>query len=227
MAVIAAISDVHSPLYLNQFLSSMGLRLSEAAMFLWAGDMVWKGRVSALEAVLRGVRRIFKGKIIAVFGNEEHDDLKGRFTERYPEIVWLDDSEIALEIDGKKVRIIGTKGTLSEPTSWQERNMPNIREIYSNRVHRVRKMLERRESSSVNLLLTHYAPASLTIQGEDEGIYSVLMDGRMETVIKETRPDFVIHGHSHNSKVLFGEINGTKMFNVAFPARKGITVIDI
>jgi Icc-related predicted phosphoesterase len=227
MTVIAAVSDVHSPLYLHDFLLSMGLRLSEADVFLWGGDMVLKGRVSALESVLKGVRKIFGGRIIAVFGNEEYDNLKGQFMEKYPEIMWLDDSETTVEIDGRMIRVIGTKGTLGEPTSWQEKNIPNIRDIYTDRLQKVKQMLELKESNSVNLLLTHYAPASLTINGENKEAYPALMDERMEAVIRETRPNLVIHGHSHNSKVLFGNIDDTKIFNVAFPARRGITMIDI
>ena len=227
MAVIAAVSDVHSPLYLRGFLSSLGLRLNQAEVFLWGGDMVWKGRISALEPVLKGVKRVFKGKVIAVFGNEEHDELKDQFVERYPEITWLDDSETIVEIEDKTIRIVGTRGTLSQPTSWQEKNVPDIREINSNRVQVVKEMIQKKVSDSINLLLIHYSPTSLTIEGEDDSVYPLLMDERMETVIRETRPDLVIHGHAHNSKVLFARINETKVFNVAFPARKGITMIDI
>jgi len=227
MAIVAAVSDVHSPLYLKQFLSSLGLRFNQAGVLFLAGDMVWKGRVSALKPVLNGVRKVFKGKIIAIFGNEEHDELKDRFLEGYPEVLWLDDSETTLEFRGKTIRVVGTKGTLNQPTSWQDRNIPNIREIYSARVQRIREMLQRKASNSINLLLTHYSPTSLTIEGEDKRAYPVLMDERMEAVIGETKPDLVIHGHSHNSGVLSARIDATRIYNVAFPARKGITMIDI
>ncbi len=227
MVVIAAVSDIHSPRFLDQFLASMGIRMNQAELMLWAGDMVWRGRISTLDSVLKGVRKVYNGRIIAVFGNEEHDDLKPRFIKNYPEITWLDDSEIDLEIAGRKMRIVGTKGSLGEPTTWQEKNIPNIQEIYANRIQKVRWMLSKRESGVINLFLTHYSPSSLTIAGESPALYPVLMDERMETVVRETKPDFVVHGHSHNSRVLYSEVEGIRVFNVAFPARKRITMIDI
>jgi Icc-related predicted phosphoesterase len=227
MVAVAAVSDVHSPLYLREFLANVGLRVRECSLFLLAGDMILRSRVSQLAPVLRGINRTFSGQIIATLGNEEHDAVKGSLMREYQQVRWLDDSDIMLEIEGRKVRIVGTRGSLAEPTSWQKAHLPDILAVYSKRVQLVRGLLERRNDDDVVVLLSHYAPVQATTQGEPEHILPVLTDSRMEKVVKETSPDIVIHGHAHNATTLSANIYGARVFNVAFPARRSTTVIDL
>jgi Icc-related predicted phosphoesterase len=53
------------------------------------------------------------------------------------------------------------------------------------------------------------------------------MDPRMEEVISLTQPDIVVHGHAHNATKLTCRIGKTLVYNVAFPARKAITIIEV
>jgi len=227
MAIVASVSDVHSPLYLKEFLSKLGLRVRDSDCFLMAGDMILHSRVSQFDPVLRAVRKLFSGKLISIFGNEEHDGVKDALKERYRDVTWLDDSEVNLGLGGRKVRIVGTRGTLAQPTSWQKAHVPDIEETYAKRVPRVREMLTRRKDDDLVILLCHYAPVRATIEGEDGRIRPFLTDERMEKVIEETSPDIVIHGHGHNATVLSAEMGNTKVFNVAFPARRAVTIIEL
>lgn len=227
MSVLSAVSDVHSPLYLREFLSTMGLRVRESSLFLLAGDMVLRSRVSQYEPVLRGIRKAFTGPIVATLGNEENDSVKGSLFRNHPDVIWLDDSEVALEVNGRRVRIVGTRGSLARPTSWQRDHIPNILTIYAERVNLIRRMLKRRSDDDVVLLLSHYAPAKVTTEGEAESVLPVLTDERMERVVLEAQPDIVIHGHAHNSTRLCANIGETRLYNVAFPARRSTTVLDL
>jgi len=227
MAVISAVSDVHSPLYLKEFLSTMGLRVRGSSLFLLAGDMVLHSRISQYEPVLRGIRRAFAGKIVATLGNEENDSVKASLFRAYPDVVWLDDSEVTVEVEGRRVRIVGTRGSLAQPTGWQRAHIPNILETYAERVNLIRKLLKRTRDDDLVILLSHYAPVRATTQGEAQSILPVVMDERMEGVVKETHPDIVIHGHAHNAKKLYARVGTTRLFNVAFPAKRSTTAVDL
>jgi len=225
--LIAAVSDVHSPIYLSQFSSSIGLRISEAKLFLFAGDMIYKGNYRSLEKVLKVIRKFYSGQIVSVFGNEEHDNIKEILKERYKEVIWLDDESKIFSLEGKKIKIVGTRGSLQEPTTWQKQNIKNIEQIYRERTEKIKELLMKKEEADITILLSHYATCKETIFGEDEKAYPYLMDPKMEEVILYTRPNIVIHGHAHNATKLYFKINETVVYNVAFPARKAITMIEV
>ncbi len=227
MVTVAAVSDVHSPLYLKEFLANMSLRVRACSLFILAGDMILRSRVSQLAPVLRGINSVFSGQIIGTLGNEEHDEVKGSLMKEYQQVRWLDDSDIVLEMEGRKVRIVGTRGSLAEPTSWQKAHLPDIAEVYSRRVELIRGLLERKNSDDIIVLVSHYAPVRVTTQGEPESILPVLTDPRMERVVKETSPDIIIHGHAHSATTLAANIYGSRVYNVAFPAKKSTTIIDL
>lgn len=220
-------SDVHSPLYLREFLSTMGLRVRDSSLFLLAGDMVLHSRVSQYEPILRSLQRAFSGKVVATLGNEENDSVKASLFRTYPDLMWLDDSEVTVEVEGRRVRIVGTRGSLAQPTSWQREHIPDISKTYAERVVLIRELLKRKSDDDLVVLLSHYAPVRATTRGEAESVLPVVMDERMEGVVEETHPDIVIHGHAHNAKKLYAEIGTTRVFNVAFPAKRSTTVVDL
>ncbi|MEM4686351.1 MAG: metallophosphoesterase family protein, partial [Zestosphaera sp.] len=49
----------------------------------------------------------------------------------------------------------------------------------------------------------------------------------MEKVVKEAKPDIVIHAHAHNARVVEASMGNTKIYNVSLPARKGLTQVEI
>lgn len=227
MTLIAAVSDVHAPVYLSRFSSSISLRLSSADLLLFAGDMIYKGNVNALASVLSIVRKIYRGTIVSTFGNEEFDELHEQLKQKYKEIVWLMDEIFYITLGNKKVMIVGTRGSLQQPTSWQREKIRNIEQIYANRVNKIRELLMKKSEVDLTILLSHYATCRETVFGEEESAYPYLMDPRIEEVISITQPDIVIHGHAHNATKLSCKMGKTLVYNVAFPAKKAITMIEV
>ena len=164
----------------------------------------------------------------AVFGNEEYFDRERSFIENYPEVVWLNDSVAEVEVLGFKFCIVGSRGVLAKPTHWQAKHIPDIHNIYRERVKRLTHLLSRcRESCDKVLLVTHYACSYATIRGEPPSIHPYLGYPLVENLPPNARPDAAIHGHAHNAKVLRAFVNNVEVHNVAIPARRGVTLIDV
>ena len=224
---IAAVADVHAPRYLdllNRALESSGL--GDASLLVMAGDMIDKGKVRYFAQVYERVRRHFKGPIVGVFGNEEYDEVKPELR-RY-DVVWLDDEVYRVEVGGVRLSIVGTRGSLDSPTTWQAKHIPGIEEIYRARVERVRSLLrEARRGSDLVVLVTHYAPRCGTLVGEDPRIWRFLASSAMGEVVREEQPEIVIHGHVHKGSVPTCRLGRSTVYNVSIPARGGITVIEV
>ncbi len=230
--LIAAIADVHSPRYISSYIASLksikGF-CDNIKLFIWAGDMVERGKVHALQSVLAATQnRCPKARIIAVYGNEEYMGLEQEFKKRYPQVEWLDDDYVIVEIDGVRVGVVGSRGVLDRPTQWQRKNIPNIWRIYTERLRKLEGMLkEVRKISAITILVTHYASTYQTLVGEPKSIWLELGSKKLEEIIRNHKPQLAIHGHAHRSvrhNVILGE---TLVVNVAFPARQKITVIDL
>ncbi|MCE4621348.1 MAG: metallophosphoesterase, partial [Desulfurococcales archaeon] len=90
-----AVSDVHSPRYLSLFVDAVNKASASGAdycLLIFAGDMILRGREEMLEPVLRTVNERMPGvRVVAVFGNEEYEDIRDSLRRRYNEITWLDD----------------------------------------------------------------------------------------------------------------------------------------
>ncbi len=229
---ILATSDVHSPRYLVEFLSALSRRAAEcreAALVVFAGDMVYRGRVEALRPVLDAIRsRCGEKPIYAVFGNEEYIGMEDRFRRAYPEVHWLDDELAVEEVDGVRVAIVGTRGSLERPTRWQAKHIPGIARIYQERVAKVARLLEEaRAKADIVLLVMHYVPTWATLEGEPRSIWPEMGHRGYEAVIKRARPNAVIHGHAHRSRVLEARIDSIPVYNVAFPARRDVAIIEV
>lgn len=230
--LVAATSDVHSPRYLLEFIAALGRHrdaCGRVRLFIFAGDMVEKGRVAALEPVVKAVRSSCRSaRIVAVFGNEEYMDRETLFVERYKDVVWLNDNYMTLEYGGYRVAVYGTRGAIDRPTPWQRRNIPGIHRIYSERVSRLRETVSalRRKGYYV-IVVTHYAPTRKTVEGEDPKIWPYLASTAMERAIEESKPNLVIHGHAHHARRLEALVGETLVVNVAFPARRDIVLLDV
>ena len=196
---------------------------------IWAGDMVERGRVEALRPVLEATqRKCPRAQIVAVFGNEEYMDREHEFARAYDNVVWLNDSYIVVEEKGKSIAIYGSRGALDRPTRWQRRNIPGIETIYKRRAERMKTVLSRlRNRTDIVIVVTHYAPTYLTLEGEKQEIWPELGSRAVEKALLKARPDIAIHGHAHNSRRLEAMLDGIRVLNVAFPARKDVTIVKL
>ncbi len=226
---IAAIADVHSPKYISEYEESLkNAKLDNVKLMLFAGDMIYRGKWVEFKKVLNITRKYFRGKIVACFGNEEYEDTIVRLVKNFPEVIWLNDEVLTLNYGNKTLFIVGTKGVLDRPTRWQRTHIPNIHEIYSKRSEKISNFLrEGKRRGYTVILLTHYTPTFKTLIGEPRFAWPEMGSERMEKMVLETKPDIIVHGHAHNSKKTFTQLGVTRVYNVALPATRKVTIIPL
>ena len=223
--IIAATGDIHSPRHFDLFVKSVEDLHVKPDIFLLSGDIIYRGKVEEYQKVYN----VFFGKItcpiIACFGNEEFGAETSMLIEnQVPDIKFLDDEILTLEINDKSVGIVGSLGSLDRPTFWQRNNIPDIADIYKKRVETVEKLLSELKTD-FRILLIHYAPTYKILEGENPRIYAELGCNDYDRVLIEQKPDLVITGHSHKgSKQAW--IDTVPIFNVAMPLHREIVVID-
>ncbi len=230
---ILAVADIHSPRYLHNFIASLHrVRIENLDLIVLAGDIVDRGNVSAFKPVLDVLNtRILRNReipMIAVFGNEEYMDREVEFYRKYNTVKWLNDEKIILRIQNQDICIVGSRGSLQKPTSWQERNIPNIANIYRDRLEKIKCLLrECRSLTPLTILVTHYATTFVTVKGEPVSVYPYLGVQFIEKLSQNEKPIIAIHGHAHNAKNVYAVVNGVEVYNVSLPARNGVTLIRI
>jgi Icc-related predicted phosphoesterase len=222
--LIAAFGDVHGDRFF-EFLIASEARMQDADLVLMAGDIVNKNRHEDFRKVVDWVNSVCSAPMVAVFGNEEYSQDRERYRE-IASVTFLEDESIGLDIDGTRVSVIGTNGSLDRPTWWQRKHVPGIRDTYLERVRKVEKLLL--EADGVRVLLMHYAPTYLTLEGERMDRYPEMGCKRYEKVISRTRPDLVIHAHAHRGakRASLGEA-GVPVYNVSLPLNRGVTFMEV
>lgn len=221
---VAAVGDVHAPLNFKAFRQALN-DFEECDVLLFTGDMVSKSNHAQLPSVISTVREVFDGPIVACFGNEEYQqDVEGFKAHR--EIEWLDDQSTVKEIGGLKLGIVGTRGSLDRPTFWQRTRVPAIAETYRNRVKIIDGILADLKVD-VKVVISHYAPTYLTLEGEREQSMPEMASKSMEEVIRKRQPDVWFHGHIHKSKRLAVEIGRTLVMDVSLPAKGKISTVEL
>jgi predicted phosphodiesterase len=223
--IIAAVSDVHAPKNTKSLLDK--LQTKKVDLVVFAGDMVESGRSEALGEVIDAFKNLYRSPILACFGNGERPADRPGLKEMYSDISWLEDSGTVLDIDGARVNVFGSQGVLSRPTNWQSRNVKNIHLIYKQRKNRIIEYFSSLpKNDEFKILLTHYASTTKTLFGEGPHYWSELGDD-FSPLFERGVVDLSIHGHAHLSRVTRTEVGHTKIFNVAFPATKGVTYIEL
>jgi Icc-related predicted phosphoesterase len=223
---LLAIADVHSPRFLQSFIDSLN-GLDSPDLFLMAGDMINRGSIEEFPKVLDIIDESLGSDfpIVACYGNEEYSELRKDIVEiTDSRVQFLDEISTILEIGGKKIGIVGTQGSLDRPTTWQRKNLPNIRKVYSRRAIRASNLLSKLVSEvDHRILLMHYSPCLETCEGEDFRSFAWLGSKKFYKVIELNQPDLVIHGHVHGSSVHKAKIGSSLVYNVALPAVGKVT----
>ncbi len=195
--IIAALGDAHGHKYLDS-VRDLEKELSDADLILLAGDIAEANKESEFEYVMRRIRNGSKAPIVGVFGNDEWEQSKEEYRRKFP-ITFLDDQSTVVSVDGAKIKIVGTTGSLDRPTWWQRNHVPNIWKKYKERVSKITGLLDRGDADML-ILLMHYAPTYLTLEGEKERAFPEMGSKLFEPVLLKTRPDLVIHAHAHGGK---------------------------
>ncbi len=224
---VVAVSDVHAPIWLKDLENAVSKEQKGEYLVLIAGDMVDRGNYKQYRRVVDVLKGMGEVRIIAVFGNDEYDSVKDDIRAENPDVTFLDDESIVLEVEGRKVGIVGSRGSLELPTTWQKRNIPGIERIYSERLQLIGEMLRKlREKVDVTVLLTHYATTTKTMKGENPRAWRYLGHRGFERYMKEGLVDVAIHGHVHNGSKT-AKVGSAKVYNVAFPLWWRLVEIDL
>ena len=230
IAKMLAVGDIHGKRYFSLFTASLKSIIGfHPDVFVLAGDIIDEGKVDDLDIILDKIQGKFPGvPIAAVFGNEEYHEVEHSLIKKRPEVIWLNDSPAILKLNGLRVGLVGTRGALEKLTYWQRRHKPELKLIYEERPYLVKDLItEVKKYSDALVLISHYAPTFLTVKGEPKKLYPYMGSRKMERVIRETKPNIVIHAHAHNARVVEARLDLIQIFNVSLPARKGITQVEI
>lgn len=236
---IAAVGDIHGHENLTPFTGDLD-RLGHVDLLLLAGDTTERNDVDAFGEVLEAIRGRVRAPVWAVFGNNEYEHDRPTYITRYGErygVRFLQDEDAVFEADGKRVRIIGSLGSLDRPTYWQRKNLPHLEREYRERVDALDRLTA---GDDTRILLTHYPPTYATMGGEKEAWRPELGCRGLEPVLLRRRPTLVVHGHIHKG-IPYAELRAPRqtldafaeasaavpVHNVAYPVRKSVSVFDL
>jgi Icc-related predicted phosphoesterase len=186
-------------------------------LLVLAGDLTNYGQPDEMEPLLNALVRL-RIPIVAVLGN--HDYESGREAELIrmmtaEGIKVLDGS--AYERDG--VGFAGTKGFVGgfgrgALTAFGE---PEIKSFVRASIDEALK-LERAMSqlrTQKRVVVLHYAPIAMTVQGEAVEIFPFLGTSRLAEVVDRHGADLVVHGHAHHGALQGKTTGGVPVHNVA------------
>ncbi|MEM0385569.1 MAG: metallophosphoesterase, partial [Nitrososphaeria archaeon] len=222
---VAAVADIHAPLYLKIFEEKLDRMLplkGKVLLFLLAGDIIDGGKFEYLDKVNAVLDKV-DVPMLGCFGNNEYEDREQLVREKLSKITFLNDEHAILDLGDYKIDIVGSRGVLDEPTFWQKKNVQGIDEIYRNRVSKL-KTIASKCSGDIRILLLHYPPTLKILKGENPRFLKQMGSNKLEDLVKEF--DAVIVGHAHRG-LPYVEVYGTPVYNVSLPLRNDISIIDI
>ncbi len=227
--VLAATADIHSPRYISLYRSCLEKLEDRPKLVVFVGDIVEKNNISAARLVFDVTKCVLGSiEVVACFGNEEYRGFEDRYRELYPWVKWVDDEAVVVEIDGVRIGFIGTRGALDKPTPWQQKNIPNIANYYRELPEKIRELaINVRDKVDYLVLISHYGVTYKTLIGEPRRIWVYLASKSMESIIKPSLFDLVLHGHAHNSTIDMVYVNNVPVYNVSLPSRKRIVLIRL
>src|SRR2546423_1990983 len=221
---IAATADLHfSPQSYARLKEQFERVRDEADVLILAGDLTNYGQPEEMEPLINVLLRL-RLPIIVVLGNHDYESGKEEELRRMmvgAGIKVLDGS--AYERDG--VGFAGTKGFVGGfgrgvLTAFGEREVKEfVRASIDEALKLERAMSQLRTKKRVVVL--HYAPISLTVQGEAPEICPFLGTSRLAEVIDRHGADLVVHGHAHNGKCEGKTVGGVPVYNVAITLLQG------
>ena len=194
----------------------------ESDLVLLAGDLTTHGEPEQA-AVLGDVCCGLRVPVFAVLGN--HDFHVGRDREvvavlEEAGVRVLERAHAVTELDGTSVGVVGTKGFVGGFPGVghiPDFGEPLLRTLYaetSREADAIESGLKAVDGCAIRIVLLHYSPALGTLEGEPEGIWSLLGSHRLGVPIAERTPDLVVHGHAHEGSFQ-AEIGAVPVYNVA------------
>jgi Icc-related predicted phosphoesterase len=224
MIRIAAVGDLHYGLGSKDILRPSLEHLPQRAdLLLLAGDLTRCGGTEEIKVLAEDLRG---GQIpvVAVLGNHDYHAGREQEIRRILEAAGvhvLEGDGIALEIDGVRVGIAGTKGfgggfRGAHGSDFGEPEMKAFvghTKMLSDRLERALDALQ----ADLRIALLHYSPIEATLEGERLEIYPFLGSYLLAEAIDNSGADLVVHGHAHNGVEKGRTAAGIPVRNVAQP----------
>jgi Icc-related predicted phosphoesterase len=221
---IAAVADIHAPLYIKIFEESLKRLLplkDKVSFLLLAGDIVDGGKFDQLENVKVLLDKV-DVPILGCFGNNEYEDKEDLVKEKLSNVKFLNDELFETNVEGVKVNVVGSRGVLDEPTFWQKKNVPGIDEIYRKRILKLHKIADECKGD-IKILMLHYPPTLKILKGENPRFLKQMGSNRLEDLVPKF--DAVVTGHAHRGQP-FAEVSGVPVYNVSLPLRGDIVILS-
>jgi Icc-related predicted phosphoesterase len=231
---VAAAGDVHADASRRADLEAAfsGLK-GKADLVLLAGDLTTHGRPEEAQVVAEA-SQLAELPVFSVLGNHDWhsdraDELKAVMEEAG--VTMLDRSWARCEVAGASVGIVGTKGFVG---GFPGSHLPNfgeplLREVYAEtgrEATAIDEGLRATEDCDFRIVLLHYSPTLMTLQGERPEIAAFLGCDRLAHPIADHSPDLVLHGHAHAGR-FDGTIGSVPVFNVALPMKREFWVFEL
>jgi Icc-related predicted phosphoesterase len=146
-------------------------------------------------------------------------------------VTMLDRSWAICDVDGQSVGIVGAKGFVGgfPGSHMPDFGEPLLREVYAETGREVAAIEEGLRATSecdFQVVLLHYSPTLMTLQGERPEIAAFLGCDRLAHPIADHQPDLVLHGHAHAGR-FDGTIGSVPVFNVALPMKREFWVFEL
>ena len=231
---VAAAGDVHADASRRGDLEAAFASLEgRADLVLLAGDLTTHGRPEEAQVVADAARAVGI-PAFAVLGN--HDWHCNRADEvvavmEDAGVKMLDRSCATLDVGGAEVGIVGTKGFVGgfPGSHLPDFGEPLLRQVYaetSKEVDAIDAGLRATAGCDFRVVLLHYAPTLMTLEGERPEIAAFLGCDRLAHPIADHVPDLVLHGHAHAGR-FDGTIGSVPVFNVALPMKREFWVFEL
>ena len=231
---VAAAGDVHADASRRADLQAAFAGLSgQADLDLLAGDLTTHGRPEEAQVVADAARDAGL-PAFAVLGN--HDWHCNRADEviavmEDAGVRMLDRASATLDVEGVSVGIVGTKGFVGgfPGSHLPDFGEPLLRKVYAETTKEVEAIDEGLRATAAcdfQIVLLHYAPTLMTLEGERPEIAAFLGCDRLAHPIADHCPDLVLHGHAHAGR-FDGTIGSVPVFNVALPMKREFWVFEL
>ena len=231
---VAAAGDVHADASRRADLEAAFSRLGgEADLVLLAGDLTTHGQPEEAQ-IVADASKLAGLPVFAVLGN--HDWHSNRADEvvavmEAAGVTVLDRSWTTAETSGARVGIVGTKGFVGgfPGSHLPDFGEPLLREVYAETGREVAALdegLAATEECDFRIVLLHYSPTLITLEGERPEIAAFLGCDRLAHPIARHGPDLVLHGHAHAGR-FEGTIGSIPVFNVALPMKREFWLFEL
>ena len=231
---VAAVGDVHADATRKDDLEAAFTNVrGQADLVLLAGDLTTYGRPGEARVVAEA-SQLAGLPVFAVLGNHDwHSDRAAEVNAVMGEagVTMLDRSWASCAVGGAQVGIVGTKGFVGgfPGSHLPDFGEPLLREVYAETGREVEALdegLRATRDCDFRIVLMHYSPTLMTLEGERPEIAAFLGCDRLAHPIAEHCPDIVLHGHAHAGR-FEGTIGSVPVFNVALPMKREFWVFEL